>query len=102
MLCTVTVRRLKPGAYEAFRAAVTPDPWPAMLTGIELLRSQESPDEVCTLGFLDVSADELEALRDSPEFLLAEARRIERVSAFTDDVLVNEVFEIVERLVPPA
>jgi hypothetical protein len=101
MLLTVTVRRLKPGTYDAFRAAVVPDPWPPILKSIQVLRSQEDPDEVCTLGMLDVSPEELEALRDQPEFLLAEAARLERVSAFADTVVVNEVFELAEELSPP-
>lgn len=101
MLLTVTVRRLNPGTYEAFRDAVLPDPWPPILKRIQVLRSQEDPDEVCTLGFLDVSAEGLEALRDTPEFLVSEAQRLERVAAFADDVVVNEVFELVDELAPP-
>jgi hypothetical protein len=102
MLYTVTVRRLKPGTYDAFREAVAPDPWPPFVRSIQILRSQEDPDEVCTLGVLDVSAEDLEALRDQPEFLLAEAARLERVSAFADDVVVNEVFEVADELRAPA
>jgi len=101
MLCTVTVRRLKPGTYEAFREAVKPTFWPAGLTKIKILRNGEDPDEVCTLGYLDMSADALEALRDTPELLIAEAERIERVTAFTDSVLVNTVFELADELQPP-
>ncbi len=102
MLCTVTVRRLKPGTYEAFREAVEPTSWPAALKAIKILRNGEDPDEVCTLGELDMSAEALEELRDSPEFLMAEAERIERVSAFTEDVIVNTVFELADELQPPA
>ena len=51
MLCTVTVRRLKPGTYDAFREAVQPQFWPAGLTNISVLRNQEDPDEVCTIGY---------------------------------------------------
>jgi hypothetical protein len=102
MLLTVTVRQLKPGTYDAFRAAVVPDPWPPILKSIQVLRSQEDPDEVCTLGYLDVTPDELDALRDEPEFLVAEAARLERVSAFADTVVVNEIFELDHELTPPA
>ena len=103
MLCTVTVRRLKPGTYEAFREAVEPTFWPAGLTNIKILRNSEDPDEVCTLGYLDMSARRRSrTLRDSPELLVAEAERIERVAAFTETVLVNAVFELADELHPPA
>jgi len=102
MLCTVTVRRLKPGTYEAFREAVVPTYWPAGLANIKILRNGEDPDEVCTLGELDMSAQALEDLRDTPELLIAEAERLERVTAFTEDVMVNTVFELADELHPPA
>ena len=102
MLCTVTVRRLKPGSFDAFRDAVQPQFWPAGLTHISILRNQEDPDEVCTIGYLDMSADALDMLRDSPELLTAEAGRVERVAQFVDSVLVNGVFELSDDLRPPA
>ena len=102
MLCTVTVRRLRPGTYEAFREAVTPEYWPAGLKNVLLLRNGEDPDEVCTIGYLDMSADQLDTLRDSPELMTAEAERIERVAAFADTVVVNGVFEVTDDLRPPA
>jgi hypothetical protein len=102
MLCTVSVRKLKPGSYEAFREAVQPKFWPAGLTKISVLRNQEDPDEVCTIGFLDMSPEALDLLRDSPELLVAEAERIERVSAHAEAVVVNGVFELSDDLLPPA
>ena len=102
MLCTVTVRRLKPGTYEAFRKAVEPTFWPAGLTNIKILRNEEDPDEVCTIGELDMSSQDLEALRDTPELLVAEAERIERIAEFTDTVVVNGVFALADELDPPA
>ena len=102
MLCTVTVRRLKPDSYDAFREAVQPQFWPTGLKNISVLRNQEDPDEVCTIGYFDMSADALDTLRDSPELLTAEAERVERVAEFVDDVLVNGVFELADELHPPA
>jgi hypothetical protein len=100
MLCTVTVRRLKPGSYDAFREAVQPQFWPAGLTKISVLRNQEDPDEVCTIGYLDMSPDALDMLRDSPELLTAEAGRVERVAAFVETVVVNGIFELSDDLHP--
>lgn len=102
MLCTVTVRRLRPGTYEQFREAVRPEYWPAGLRNVLVLRNDEDPDEVCTIGWLDMTHDELERLRDSPELLTAEAERLERVAAFADTIVVNGVFEVVDDLHPQA
>jgi hypothetical protein len=102
MLCTVTVRRLKPGTYEAFREAVQPTAWPDGLTHITVLRSQEDPDEVCTIGHLDMSEQALEDLRDSPELVIAEAARLERVAELVETVIVNGVFELSDELPRPA
>ena len=74
MMCLVTVRRLKPGSYDEFRAAWTPDPWPAQLERVEVLRNDDDPDQVMTVGYLDVTADELDAMRDQEEILEGEAR----------------------------
>ena len=100
MMCLVTVRQLKPGSYDDFRRAWQPDPWPASLSRVEILRNDDDPDEVITVGYLDLSADELEAMRDQPEILEGELRRLERIAPFEERVLVNSVFELVEEVRP--
>ena len=101
MLCALTVRRLKPGSWEGFRAAWEPDPWPDGLTRAYHVRNTENPDEVTSFGFFDVTAEEAERLRDDPDFLRAEAARRERMAPFVEDLLVNGLFEVVEEVTPP-
>lgn len=100
MICLVTVRQLKPGSYDEFRAAWTPDPWPEQLQRVEVLRNDDDPDQVMTVGYLDISIDEMEAMRDQPDVLTGEAARLERIAPFEDKVLVNGVFELVEEVRP--
>ena len=100
-MCIATVRRLKPGTYELFRAAWEPNPWPRHATHALHLRNDEHPDEVCSLLFLDLTPEGLEALRDSPDFTASEAARIKRVSAHELDVVLNSVYEVVEEVRPP-
>ena len=102
MLCALTVRRLRPGSYDDFRAAWQPDPWPPFLTACHLARNQDDPDEVAAFGFLDIDLDQLDELRDDPEFLMNEARRMERISRFEERVVLNAIYEIVEDVRPPA
>jgi hypothetical protein len=98
MMCLVTVRQIKPGSFDDFRQAWTPDPWPDALRRIEILRNDDNPDEVMTVGYLDLTADELDAMRDETAILEGEARRLERIAPYEDRVLVNGVFELVEEV----
>ncbi|MBV9804952.1 MAG: hypothetical protein JO130_17260, partial [Solirubrobacterales bacterium] len=46
MICTLTARRLKPGTYDAFRAAWDPGGIPPGWTAIYHCRDVEDPDVV--------------------------------------------------------
>jgi hypothetical protein len=98
MMCLVTVRRIKPGSYEEFRKAWQPDPWPAQLKRAQIMRNDDDPDEIVTIGYVDATPDELEAMRDEPEILGREMRRMERMAPFEERVIVNSIFELVEEL----
>ncbi len=100
MMCLITVRQIKPGKYDDFRAAWQPDPWPPQLTRVEVMRNDDNPDEVITIGYVDCTPDELEAMRDDPAILEGEARRLERIAPYEDRVLVNSIFELVEEVRP--
>jgi hypothetical protein len=102
MMVLVTVRQIRAGSYDEFRQAWAPDPWWPQLAKIEILRNDDDPDQVATVGYVDVTADELEELRDSPEIMESEARRLERIAPFEERLLVNGVFELTEELSPPA
>src|SRR4051794_36205893 len=98
MMALVTVRQIRPGSYDEFRKAWAPEPWWPQLRKIDILRNDDNPDEVLTVGYLDLTADELEALRDSPEILESEMKRLERIAPFEEQLLVNGVFELVEEV----
>ena len=100
MMCLVTVRQIKPGTYDDFRAAWQPDPWPHQLSRVEILRNDDDPDEVITIGYVDCTPEELEEMRDDPTILAGEARRLERIAPYEERVLVNSIFELVEDVRP--
>ena len=65
MLCALTVRRLKPGAFEDFRVAFTSfddadDPPPGWVR-FNMLSNAEDPDEVICFGFFDGTVEQLRA-----------------------------------------
>ena len=100
MMCLVTVRQLKPGTYEEFRRAWAPDPWPPQLARVEILRNDDNPDEVITIGYVDCTPEELEQMRDDPAILEAEAQRLQRITRYEERLVVNSVYELVEDVRP--
>lgn len=100
MMCLVTVRQLKPGTYEEFRRAWAPDPWPPQLTRVEIMRNDDNPDEVITVGYVDCTPEELDQMRDDPAILKAEAERLQRITQYEERLVVNSVYELVEDVRP--
>ena len=101
MLCALTIRQLKPGSYDDFRRAWEPDEWPSFITRAYLMRHQDDLDQVASFGFIDMSVDDFDAVRDDASFLAQEARRVERMAAYEETILVNGVFELAEEVIPP-
>ena len=98
MLCALTVRRLKPGTFDAFAEAFRPgdgDTPPAGWVRFDMLRDTRDPDHVVTFGFFDGTLDELESSQVDHGY---EERRT-RANAFVDAVVVNGVFEIAHEMV---
>ena len=65
MICALTVRTLKPGTFEEFRAAfmslADAESIPAGWVRFDMIRGIENPDEVVCFGFFDGTLDELRA-----------------------------------------
>jgi hypothetical protein len=98
MICTLTARRLKPGAYDAFRAAW--DPGDAAAAVIERwhpiyhVRDVSDPDVVISFGFFNGSLEELAEVQ-------AQAGRgdqVARIAQSVEEVLLDGAYEVVEKL----
>jgi len=100
VICTLTARRLRPGAYEAFREAWDPTrvrhdvlrQW----TRIYHCRDVSDPDVVISFGLFDGS---LEELREA-QARLGRQSQVDRVDPQVEAVLLDGSFEVVEELVP--
>jgi hypothetical protein len=101
MLCLLAVRRLKPGAHDEFRASWRPERWHGRLVRAYHIRNQDDPDEVITLGFFEGTADEIDAMRDDPEWMAGEERRLRRIAPLEQSVRLSGVYEVVEEIEPP-
>ena len=99
MICTVTARRLKTGAYDAFRAA-----WDPSTAGDELrlwtriyhARDVADPDVVISFGLFDGS---LEELRDAQSHLGRQSQ-VDRIGPHVEEVLLDGSYEVVEEITP--
>jgi hypothetical protein len=93
MLCAHTVRRLKPGTYDAFVAAFRPEDgeMPAGWVRFHALRGRGT-DEVITFGFFDGTIEELEASQATGGY---EERRAE-ANAYVDEVVLNGIYDVAE------
>lgn len=101
MMAAVTVRQIKAGSYEDFRKAWQPDPWLPKLRNALVLRNDDNPDQVLTIGFFDTDQEGADEIRDDPEVLRSEEARLRRIAQFEERVLLNGIFEVAEDVTAP-
>jgi hypothetical protein len=94
MLCAHTVRRLKPGSFDEFRASFTPaqDDIEGRWVRFHLLRGLADESEVVTFGFFDGTLEELERSQEEHDY---RGRRAS-VDGLVESVVANGVYEVVE------
>jgi hypothetical protein len=95
MLCALTVRRLKPGTMEDFKAAFIPGDdveVPAGWKRFYAIRNVDDENEIVTFGFFDGSLEELRAgQEENGEY----ARRRAAADEYVESVGADGVFEVV-------
>jgi hypothetical protein len=96
MQCMLTVRRLKPGAEEEFGRAWAPERWSSRMVRAYHLRRQDDPLEVITLAFFEGDPEAIEAMRDEPQWMAGEERRLSRIAPLEEEIGLTGVFEVGE------
>jgi hypothetical protein len=96
MLCMLTVRRLKPGAEEAFGRVWAPERWHARMDRAYRLQRQDDPHEAVTVAFFEGDAEAIDAMRDDPHWMAGEERRLARIAPLEEEVVLTGVFEVVD------
>jgi heme-degrading monooxygenase HmoA len=102
MIVTVTIRQIKAGSYPEFRKAWEPEQWWPGLTDVTLLRREESPEQILIVGRFDLDMQAFDEMRDSAEVHAVEDRRLQRMAPFEEALIENSVYEVLERVTPPA
>jgi len=100
MICTLTARRLRSGAYEEFRQAWDPTrtnhdalrQW----TRIYHCRDVSDPDVVISFGLFEGTLDELRQAQTR----LGRESQVDRVDPHVEQVLLDGAYEVVETLAP--
>jgi hypothetical protein len=93
----LTVRRLKPGSYEAWRQAWEPEEWPEGSVKAYILRNRADPDEVIAFGFFE---GDIDAIRGDPRWDELQKARFDRMAPHVASTGADGVYEIVEEVVP--
>jgi heme-degrading monooxygenase HmoA len=98
MLCAHTIRRLKPGTYDEFKAAFTPEPgeFPEGWVRFHTLRSLADENEVITFGFFDGTLEELEQGQQDSDYY----ERRAAIDQYVEEVVTNGIYEVAETLTP--
>ncbi|HKH17890.1 MAG TPA: hypothetical protein VKA57_10220 [Solirubrobacteraceae bacterium] len=94
----LTLRRLKPGAEAEFARAWAPERWSSRMVRAYHLRRQDDPLEVITLAFFEGEAAEIEAMRDEPQWMAGEERRLRKIAPLEETVGLTGVFDVVEEV----
>lgn len=92
MKVVFTARRLKPGAYDAFRKAWEPDEWPPDMQRGYILRHPSDPDQVVAFGLFDITDERMHELGD--ELKASEQARHDRMAPHVAETLVSGVYEV--------
>jgi hypothetical protein len=100
MICTLTARRLEPGAYDTFREA-----WDPTRVNRDALRQWRwifhcrdvaDQDVVLSFGLFDGSHEELRQAQSE----LGRESQVDRIEAHVQEVLLDGAYEVVEELRP--
>jgi hypothetical protein len=97
MICFLSARRLKPGAYDDFRRAWEPERWPAEAVRAYHLRGQDDENLVVSFGLYDGGLADRERIRDGHG---DDAGRLDRIAQHVEETLLEGVFEVVEEVEP--
>lgn len=98
MICTLTARRLKPGAYDAFRAAWDPGDGASEVIArwrpIYHARDVANPDVVISFGFFSGSLQELA----EAQARIDRGDQVARIAENVEEILLDGAYEVIEQL----
>ena len=101
MICFLTERRLKPGAWDDFRRAWEPAEPPPVGGRAYHVRDLADPDHVISFGLFDVDRARFDELRSDPRFAEQQAARFAAMAPFVAETGADGIFEVIEVVEEP-
>ena len=98
MLVFFSARRLKPGAWDAFRRAWEPDSYPPGFKSAHHARNVRDEDEIVSFGLFDMTLDDYHGWRGANE--AEENKRVDALSDFVMNEYVSGVYEVIDTVEP--
>jgi hypothetical protein len=98
MLCALTSRKLKPGAWEDFRRAWEPPAFPPGFIRAYHVRALDDENHVISFGLLDGSREDMERIRG--EMSDTENERQRAMAEFVESSQIDGIFEVIEEVTP--
>ena len=98
MICTLTARRLKPGAYDDFRSAWggggERPPGTERWTRVYHCRDVDDENVVVSFGFFDGTLDELREAQQA----VGRETQVESIEPHVEETLLDGAYEVIEEL----
>ena len=99
MICFLSARRLKPGAYEAFRRAWEPRRWPPEAIRAYHLRHKDDENLIVSFGLYEGTLEDRDRIREGHA---GDEQRLEQIDEHVEETLVEGVFEVIDEVDPAA
>ncbi|MGE5273506.1 MAG: hypothetical protein ACM3QU_07075 [Verrucomicrobiota bacterium] len=97
MLCALTVRKLKPGSFDAFREKFMDEEEPPPgAVRFNMIRNRQDPDEVVCFGFFDGTEDEMRRAMAESGYDKQYEAQLEAIAPFVESVGTDAIFDVVE------
>jgi hypothetical protein len=97
MICFLSARRLKPGAYDQFRRAWEPERWPPEAIRAYHLRHADDENLVVSLGLYEGTLADRDRIRDGHG---EDQVRLERIREHVEETLLEGAFQVIEEVEP--
>src|SRR2546421_8005224 len=100
MLCAISSRKLKPGAWDDFRRAWGPSEFPPGFIRAYHVRALDDENHVISFGLLDGSREDMERIREETGGVEDERQRA--MAEFVESTQIDGIFEVVDEVTPQA
>lgn len=97
MICFLSARRLKPGAYDDFRRAWEPRQWPPEAIRAYHLRHKDDENLVVSFGLYEGTLADRDRIREGHG---GDERRLDQIAEHVEETLVEGAFEVIEEVDP--